>query len=176
MNNPEVMRSGSRRTAAAAGMLSLTIGPDTGIMASPTRALLASLLLPVSLLSAPAVDAKPSGGRLALTLAAAAPAACVDVWGRPQSCRADTAMFRARAHPTPVSDRWWSGLWSAAGEAVTSPQFVLGGKRVACGPAYDAGSLFKLDFTGFQLNMDVDLDDEQEHFDTVRLAYRSCWR
>lgn len=117
-------------------------------MASPTRTLLAALLLPVCLISVPTVHAQPPGHRLALTLDAA----------------------------VPTADHRWSNLWSAAGEVATSPRLVLGGKRVACGPAYDTGSLFKLDFTGFQLNMDVDLDDDQERFDTLRLAYRSCWR
>ena len=120
-------------------------------MASPTRTVLAAFFIPVGLLSAPAVHAKPPGNRLALTLDATAPA-------------------------VPAADHRWSNLWSTAGEVAASPQLVLGGKRVTCGPAYDAGSLLKLDFTGFQLNMDVDLDDEQERFDTVRLAYRSCWR
>ncbi len=97
---------------------------------------------------------------------------CLDTWHRAVPCRA----YGDGAYPTSIVNRGWSDLWPVAGVVAANPRLLLGGKRVACGSAYHSSPLFKVDFTGFQLNMDIELDDEQERFDTIRLAYRSCWR
>jgi hypothetical protein len=97
---------------------------------------------------------------------------CIDPWHRTQPCR--SVSLRNQSPDRTATERWWLDLWTTAGEVAAVP--VLGGKRVSCGSAYDRGPLFKLDFSDFQLNMDVDLDAAEEHFDTLRIAYRSCWR
>jgi hypothetical protein len=102
--------------------------------------------------------------------AAVAGMLCIDPWHRTQPCRSTSL----RNNSTAPADRWWSNLWATAGEVAAAP--VVSGKRVSCGNAFDRNPLIKLDFTSFQLNMDVDLDPAEEHFDALRIAYRSCWR
>lgn len=133
-------------------------------------------LLCLSPFLAPMAQANPFGDTLAPVAEAITAAVCIDPWHKTRPCRSSASLLSNTARPASLTNRWWTNLWSAAGDVAAGPQFVLGGKRVACGPGYDSESLFKLDFRHFQLNMDVDLDVEEDRFDTVRLAYRSCWR
>jgi hypothetical protein len=103
-------------------------------------------------------------------------AACIDPWRTTRPCRSPASLLSSGIHPAELANRWWSDLWSTAGEVAASPHLALGGRRVSCGAGYEHASLFKLDFANFQLDMDVDLDTEEDRFDSVRLAYRSCWR
>lgn len=121
------------------------------------------------------VQASPLGTGLSPVTSAVATAVCIDPWHKPQPCRSPMSLLNTSAHQGHLANSWWLSLWSAAGEVAASPQLLLGGKRVSCGAAYDSASLVKFDFTHFQLNMDVDMDME-ERLDTVRVAYRSCWR
>lgn len=135
------------------------------------------LLVCLAALPVPATRAQPPGNSLltSLTETLAAPL-CTDAWRNTRPCRASAWQLRDSVHPAEATSRWWAGLWSAAGEVAASPRLLFAGRRASCGTGQNASSLLKLDFPGFQLDMDIDLDTEEERFDTVRFAYRSCWR
>jgi hypothetical protein len=121
------------------------------------------------------VQANPLGSTLAPVTEAITSAVCIDAWHNTRPCHSPVRLLNDRHYPAYMASRWWSDLISTAGEVATSPRFLLGGKRASCSAAFDGASLLKLDFLRFQLNMDIDLDVEEDRFDTVRLAYRSCW-
>lgn len=129
----------------------------------------------LSLFLAPTAQANPLVNAFTPLAEAITAAVCIDPWRTTRPCRSPASLVRTGAHPAELANRWWTGLWSAAGEVAASPDFALGAKRASCG-TYDGASLFMLDFSRFQLNMHVDLDVEEDRFDSVRLAYRSCWR
>jgi len=134
-------------------------------------------LLCASVSLAPAAEAYSLGSALAAPRAEMlTPSMCIDAWHRTRPCRSSVWRLRDSAHPAEMASRWWSGLWSTASEVASSPRYLFAGRRTSCGATLDGASLLKLDFLRFQLNMDIDLDVEEDRFDTVRLAYRSCWR
>lgn len=133
-------------------------------------------LVCLSALLAPTAQSNPLDNALVPVLETVTSAMCIDAWRATRPCRTPVWRLREGAHPADVASRWWSDLWSAAGEAASSPHFLFAGKRTSCGSIPGSASLLKLDFLRFQLNMDFDLDEEEDRFDTVRLAYHSCWR
>ncbi len=135
----------------------------------------ASLFCLVAILAQPA-QAGPLGATLAPVAEAPGSAVCIDPWRKTRPCRPAASLLSTAAHRTDQANRWLLSLWSTAGEVAAGPRLILSGKRVSCGAAYGSTPLVRLDFTRFQLNMDIDMDADEERLDTVRLAYRSCWR
>ena len=126
-------------------------------------------------LSVPVAQAGPLTRTLAPVAEAVSAAVCIDPWHKAQPCRLPTSLLSSAARQADLANRWLSSLWSAAGEVAAAPGLFLSGGRVACGGAFDSTSLVKFDFTGFQLNMDIYLDTDEDRLDTLQLAYRSCW-
>lgn len=133
-----------------------------------------SLLL--AALAAPAAQAGPLTHTLAPVAEAVSAAVCIDPWHKARPCRPPTSLLGSAARQADLANRWLSSLWSVAGEVAAAPGLFLSGKRVACGGAFDSASLIKLDFTRFQLNMDLYLDTDEDRLDALQVAYRSCWR
>ncbi|MGE0372971.1 MAG: hypothetical protein AB7Q01_13925 [Gammaproteobacteria bacterium] len=142
---------------------------------------LGTTLIPTSLFCLAALLASPAqAGPLRATFAPVAEAlgaaVCIDPWRKTRPCRPAASLPGAAAHRTDQANRWLLSLWSAAEEGTAGPRLILSGKRASCGAAYDTAPLVKFDFTRFQVNMDIDMDADEERLDTIRLAYRSCWR
>jgi len=127
-------------------------------------------------LAAPAAQAGPLTRTLAPVAEAVSAAVCIDPWHKARPCRIPATFVSSAARQADLANRWLSSLWSAAGEVAAAPgRLFLSGKRVACGGAFDTASLIKLDFTHFQLNMDLYLDTDEDRLDALQVAYRSCW-
>lgn len=141
-----------------------------------TTPLLLVISVFLAVLAAPAAQAGPLTHTLAPVAEAVSAAVCIDPWHKARPCRLPASLLGSAARQADLANRWLSSLWSAAGEVAAAPGLFLSGKRVACGGAFDSTSLIKLDFTRFQLNMDLYLDTDEDRLDTLQVAYRSCWR
>lgn len=139
------------------------------------NSLILLMLFAFTLCPAQAPQAGPFRDVLAPVTDAIGEAVCIDPWRKARPCRLSMTLLSGAARQADQANRWLLSLWSAAGEVVAAPRLFLSGPRVSCGGGHDGASLVELDFTRFQLNMDIDMDVDEDRLDGVRVAYRSCW-
>lgn len=175
--DPGILRARSRPRGTTWDILSSTSTPGPGDMTVRFgNPLILLMLFALALCPARAPQAGPLGEALAPVTEALGEAVCIDPWRKTRPCRLSMNLLSGAARQADQANRWLLSLWSAAGEVVAAPRLFLSGRRVSCDGGRDGASLLALDFTRFQLNMDIDMDTEEDRLDGVRLAYRSCWR